>query len=180
VYRGEIYQVWVHTGSENVVCELSMVGKRRIRQLHASEPEDFLPFVKHAVGSNQPTDPAAALLKRKLKFAFALDVSRRIVEADGIIDEGEKDFLRRTFSDEELAELGLDEADDQMRMYDQAEAELKDLLGHHEKLALLSTFFAACYSDGKLDVREIRLIKEASSVLGIDNSDVVSYLQKLW
>ena len=54
------------------------------------------------------------------------------------------------------------------------------MLGYHEKLGLLSTFFAACYADGKVAVQELRALREVSSALGLENADVVKYLQRLW
>jgi uncharacterized tellurite resistance protein B-like protein len=53
-------------------------------------------------------------------------------------------------------------------------------LGHHDKLAMIGLFFSACYSDGSLDAREMRVLKEAGEMLGLTTREVVDYLQRFW
>ena len=54
------------------------------------------------------------------------------------------------------------------------------MLGHHDKLAMIGLFFSACYSDGTLDAREMRVLKDAADALGVERERVVQYLQRFW
>ena len=119
-------------------------------------------------------------LRAQLKLAFAYRVAERVVEADGQVLDDERAFLMRTFPAEQLEELWLDDLGLRDQLAERAETELRDLIGYHEKVGLLSTFFAACLADGSIAVQELKVLKEASQTLGLDKTEVVNYLQKLW
>ena len=184
MWRDELHQIWLHDAHERPCClSLKPMG-HRVRRADTlfddATVRDFVPHISHAVARFDGADSAAVHHKLQLKMAFALQTAERVVEADGVVDDDEVAFLARTFPEEEVKRLWLDDVALRDTLARQAGEELKELLGYHEKLALLSTFFAACYSDGKLEVRELRVLKEASATLGLKSEDVVTYLQKLW
>ncbi len=184
IWRGELHQVWSRddAGQPSFVS-LSALGSR-VRRVETpfedAEPRDFGPHIAHAVARFGEATSVDVHHKDQLKMAFALQTAERVIEADGVIEDDELAFIARTFPEEDVKRLWLDDTALRDTLARQAGEELKDLLGYHEKLALLSTFFAACYSDGKLEVRELRVLKEASATLGLESEDVVNYLQKLW
>jgi len=184
MWRDELHQVWLRDEGQAPYCvSLQPKGHRVNRyrtDFDSASPRDFVPHIAHAVARFDAPDSAAAHHKVQLKMAFALQTAERVVEADGVVDDDEVAFLARTFPEEDVKRLWLDDVALRDTLARQASEELKEILGYHEKLALLSTFFAACYSDGRLEVRELRVLKEASAALGLQSEDVVNYLQKLW
>ncbi len=103
-----------------------------------------------------------------------------MIEADGRVVDDERAFVLRTFPAEELEARWLDDPAVRDPLAERAATELAHMLGYHEKLALLSTFFAACYADGQVAVQELRVLKEASEALGLDREEVVEYLRRMW
>lgn len=179
---GQLWQLWDDDGTEAGVYVISGIGarvsrsRRRFSQL---ADKDFLHGVRHAVAVMPRFDPERHRQKRQLSTAFALATVRRIVDADGVVAESEKEFLANLFSAEELSALWLD--DDAMvdALARDAAKLLPPLLGHHEKLALLSMFYAASYADGRVEVRELKVLKEAAATLGLDPREVVAQLKRI-
>ncbi|MBX2798780.1 MAG: TerB family tellurite resistance protein [Myxococcales bacterium] len=116
----------------------------------------------------------------RMRLAFARHFSTRIVEADGVVREGEEEFMNSVFPAELIASLGLDGPAAQGEYLQAAQACLAGRLGHHDKLALIGLFFSACYADGSLDAREMRVLKEAGECLGLTREEVVKYLRRFW
>jgi uncharacterized tellurite resistance protein B-like protein len=142
-------------------------------------PDDVLVDLPR-VCCGPPTYGEAERHVERLRLAFALQFAQRIVEADGIVRDDEAEFMSTVFSHEALSRLRLVDASDQQRMFDEALEVLPSRLGHHDKLALIGLFFTACYSDGTLDAREMRVLKDASDALGVERTRVVKYLQRFW
>ena len=90
-----------------------------------------------------------------------------------------KAFMDATFPPDLLAMMRLSEASRRERCFKEACVELPVRLGHHDKLALMGLLFSASYSDGSVDTREMRVLKDAGDKLGLDKKDVVSYLRAL-
>jgi len=116
----------------------------------------------------------------RMRLAFAHDFAQRIVEADGVIHADEEAFMATVFHPDTLRRLGLDTDEARQTYLRLALRELPGRIGYHDKLALVGLFFTACYSDGNLDAREMRVLKDASEALGVDRERVVSYLQRFW
>ena len=115
-----------------------------------------------------------------MRLAFALQFTRRIVEADGVVREREAEFFDAVFPRDLVLRLGLDDASTQAEYFDAARVELPRTLGHHDKLGLVGLFFSACFSDGSLDAREMRILKDAGEALGLTREQVVKYLRRFW
>lgn len=182
--EGEPAHIWIERPEHKEAFTLMMGAEAervtwRTHRLQGDVEAAFLPEMGHVIGRLSVPDPSERARVDRLKLVFAHSVAHRIVEADGVVDEGEAAFLQSRFPPERLAalELGPEQREEALA---EAEAELATLLGHHEKLALLSTFYAACYADGRLEVRELRVLKEAAAVLGLERDEVVGYLQRLW
>lgn len=182
IRESQLWQLWDDDGSEAGVFAISGIGARvsRVRRRFSQlADKDFLAGVRHAVAIVPRVDPERHRQKRQLSTAFALATVRRIVDADGVVSDSEKEFLANLFTAEELAALWLD--DDAMvdALARDAVKLLAPLLGHHEKLALLSLFYAASYADGRVEVRELKVLKEAAATLGLDPREVVAQLKRI-
>jgi len=116
----------------------------------------------------------------RMRIAFARHFSQRIVEADGEVRDAEVDFLRDVFPPDLLTQLGLDEAAVEAEYLAAAREVLPGQLGHHDKLGLVGILFSVCTSDGVLDAREMRVLREAGETLGLSRETVVKYLRRFW
>lgn len=116
----------------------------------------------------------------RMRLAFARHFSTKIVEADGVVRDGEAEFMTSVFPAELLERLGLTHDAVQQEYLEAARDSLGGILGHHDKLGLIGLFFSACYSDGSLDAKEMRILKEAGDWLGLTREEVVKYLRRFW
>jgi uncharacterized tellurite resistance protein B-like protein len=116
----------------------------------------------------------------RMRLAFARHFSQRIVEADGELRVGETEFLANVFPPDLVQRLGLDEMGVEAEYLAAAREALPGQLGHHDKLGLVGLLFSACYADGNLDAREMRVLREASESLGLPRESVVKYLRRFW
>jgi len=132
-----------------------------------------------AIGVPAPYGDAEREIERK-RLAFALHFSQRIIEADGVVRQGEQAFMSSVFPDELIFRLGLSDPAVQAEYLAAARTGLSGQIGHHDKLGLIGLFFSACYSDGSLDAREMRVLKDAGEWLGLTRAEVVKYLRRFW
>lgn len=178
---GRVYQLWDRIFGEYVMYELSD-GGLRVAPIPSSRyvpPPDAL-VLAHAEGEPAPENSPENRRRDQLKMAFALHFVQRIIEADGLVQEEELAFKKRVFPDHEVEELWLDDPALLERLAAQAETELATMLGYHEKLALIGAFFGACYADGKVDIRESKVVQEAATALGLTVSAVEGVLPGVW
>jgi uncharacterized tellurite resistance protein B-like protein len=151
----------------------------RIVPLSSAEPDDIVTELPQAIavaGAYGEADREA----ERMRLAFARHFSHRIVEADGHVRAGEEEFLANVFPPDLVQRLGLDEADVEAEYLAAAREALPGQLGHHDKLGLVGLLFSACYADGSLDAREMRVLREAGETLGLSREAVVKYLRRFW
>lgn len=127
-----------------------------------------------------PPLSAADRETERMRLAFALHYATRIVEADGIVHDDEEAFLASVFPESLVERLGLSDPRTREEYLQAATQLLASRLGHHDKLALVGLFFSACYADGSLDAREMRVLKNAGDRLGLQRDEVVKYLRRFW
>jgi uncharacterized tellurite resistance protein B-like protein len=143
------------------------------------EPSDVCPELPQVVGI--PGDYGDAEREsERMRIAFARHYSQRIVDADGVVREGESEFLADVFPPEMVHRLGLDEAGVEAEYLAAAREVLPAQLGHHDKLGLVGLLFSACTSDGFLGTGEMRVLREAGETLGLSRETVVKYLRRFW
>ena len=94
--------------------------------------------------------------------------------------EDEEQFMRTVFPEALFQQLGIGLVEIRQEWLEEAVRVLPGVLGQHDKLAMVGLFFSACYSDGSLDAREMKVLKEAGEVLGLTRQEVVKYLQRFW
>lgn len=178
---GELFQVWLRRRQRTVAYGLSIADEVEwVRHQQAdADLAEFLPEASHAIAHVAAPNPIEEQRAERLKLVFAHSVAMRIVEADGVVDDAELAFLAKRFPQQQLALFGID-GDVPPELLREAEEALPELLGHHEKLGLLSTFYSACYADGRLEVNELKVLREAAEKLGLGRDEVASYLQRLW
>ncbi len=116
----------------------------------------------------------------RMRIAFARHFSRRIVEADGEVRDAEAEFLGTVFPPDLLSWLGFDEPGVEAEYLAAASEVLAGQLGHHDKLGLVGLLFSLSTSDGSLDAREMRVLREAGDLLGLSREAVVKYLRRFW
>lgn len=179
---GELLQLW-RQDRQGLFCErLRRVEGRVERQccrVGEAETSSFLPRLSHALIEGGRVDQADTRRKQRFEMAFAYRVAQRIIEADGVIDSDEASFLRASFPSDRMAALGLQDAVVREEVADMAEAQLAQLLSHHEKLALLNLFYGTSRADGRVAVGELNALREAAATLEIDSGEVVRYLARL-
>ncbi len=178
--RGQSYQVWTRDDGELWAWRLVMYPDETIR-VHRTRPaiarpDAFLAQLSHAEGTIPPIASGEAELER-MRMAWTLHFAERIVAADGVVDDDEKLFLSKVFPQATLVNVGLSEGSDRVRWFQHATATLPDVLGHHDKLALLTLLFTVCYSDGQVEAAEMKILGEAGEALGLQRQDVLSFLQ---
>ena len=179
VKEGRAYRVWVRDELGVGALAVHWHDDYHLRRITPDTARDdhFLPGLPHAVGlvpEIETTD------KQQMLVAFAMRVAEEIVGADEVVEDAEIEFLQKVFPFELTERLGLHDPSTYQALGDRARAELPNLLGHHEKLALLGLFYSACYADGVLEVRELTVMREAAEQLGLEKQEIVDYLRKLW
>lgn len=182
VKSGKMYQLWSMIEDQPRYLRMKM-GASRLSIVGASvdsvEPSDFLPYLKHVVAGRRRVRDEDWRMER-MRIAFAHHYSKLIMESDGIIHADEREFMARVFPPEVMESMGMSTHLARKEALEEALKELPALLGHHDKLAMVGLFFSVCHADGTLDAREMRVLKDAASVLGLDGNQVVGYLTRLW
>lgn len=180
--EGKLLQLWDLGRGEPHVRDL-VLGERgvmlRERSPQDVSPDDFLEGVRHVRARPPRFEDHDADLER-MRLVFAKHFAHRIVEADGRVRDEEVVFLDTVFPGHLMHRLGLDDAARADAWFAKACETLPKALGHHDKLAMIGLFFSACYSDGNLDAREMRVLKEAGEALGLSASEVGQYLERFW
>ena len=175
----EIHRTWRRDYDGTYRVAIPALGPpsrtERLTEDHGPDgPEEFADAI-----ADTGTDPGIRSERERLKLAFATQVAREITGSDGVLHDREQAYMSENFSEEKLAAYGLDDESGFSVALTEADERLAEMLGHHEKLALLSGFFAACWADGNVDVRELRALREASAVLGLQPQEVAGYLLKV-
>lgn len=175
----EVHRLWRHDAEGPYRLAIRNLGPpSETVRLGADDPPDGPEEYPNAV-ADTGTDPGFAHERDRLKLAFATAVARDIVGSDNILDDREVKFLEQHYGTEARARYGLDDEESLAAAVAEAEENLSEMLGHHEKLALLSVFFGVCWADGNIDVRELRALRDASARLGLEPQETASYLLKV-
>ncbi len=153
---------------------------RPLTLLRSTATADDVPPELRAVLAADPVYGDDQRRDEQLRLAFAMHFTDTIVAADGVVRDQESAFVANLFPPEVVRSLGLEEPAVRREHFDEACTVLRERLGHHDKLALIGLFFSACYSDGTLDAREMRVLKEAGEQLGLTKEEVVKYLRRFW
>lgn len=182
VKSGKMYQLWSRLAEEPRCLSVEAVdGRTAIVSRSPTEvgSADFLPYVRHVTFARRAVRDEDWRMER-MRIAFAHHFSQSIVEADGVLHADEREFMQRVFPEDMMTSMGMDQRAAYNQALNEAKVQLPLLLGHHDKLAMIGLFFSVCHSDGTLDAREMRVLKEAAAILGLEGNQVVSYLTKLW
>jgi uncharacterized tellurite resistance protein B-like protein len=141
--------------------------------------DDVCPELPQAIG--RPVELGEEDLEaERMRIAFARNYSHAIAEADGAVREAEAEYLADLFPPDLVSRIGLDEPDAEAEYLAAAREVLATQLGHHDKLGLVGLLFSVSTSDGFLDAREMRVLREASEALGLSRETVVKYLRRFW
>lgn len=182
VKSGKMYQLWSTIDGQPRVLRLDQVDGRLVIAGQGPGdvgPADFLPYVRHVTAARRKVRDEDYRMER-MRIAFAHHFAQRIIESDGVITGDEREFMARVFPSDVMQAMGMDSHEARKAALDEALAELPVSLGHHDKLAMIGLFFSVCHSDGSLATAEMRELKEAASVLGLEGAEVVGYLRRLW
>lgn len=182
VKSGKMYQLWSMIEDRARYLRMALnEGRLTIvgSGVETVMPSDFLPYLKHVVAARWRVRDEDWRVER-MRIAFAYHFSQAVMEADGVIHADEREFMARVFPSDVMESMGMGDREARKVALAEALEELPGLLGHHDKLAMIGLFFSVCHADGNLDAREMRVLKEAASVLGLEGNEVVAYLTRLW
>ncbi len=180
---GSVEQIWVEEQGELVASRLVLHPDDVVR-IHRTRPDvaradAFLPGVGHVVGVERDLTEADLEIAR-MRLAWTLDHARQIVAADGKIDAQEARFLETVFPETVLNEMRIGSEAERAAVAAVAKERLPNVLGYHDKLALVSLLFSCSYSDGQLEASEMKVVREAGAALGLSRDDVVAWLRRYW
>ncbi len=180
---GEAHVLWSRDGDgtrwlRKLVLDEGGVQPVRIDADEAG-PHEVAAELPGALGLPAPYGDAEREVER-MRLAFALHFSRQIIEADGVVQDSEAEFMANVFPPELIERLGLTDDRAQREYLEASRDGLQGRIGHHDKLGLIGLFFSACYSDGSLDAREMRVLKDAGEWLGLTREELVKYLRRFW
>lgn len=182
VKSGKMYQLWSLVEDIPRCLRLEFRGERLAvvgETEKSAKSSMFLPYLKHVVATRRAIKDEDWRMER-MRIVFAHHFSEKIIEADGVVHDDEKEFLARVFPADVMRQMGVDTDEPYKQALDEAFEQLPNVLGHHDKLAMIGLFFGACHSDGNLAATEMKVLKEAATSLGVKGSEVVNYLTKLW
>lgn len=182
VKSGKMYQLWSLVEDIPRCLRLEFRGERLAvvgETEESAKPSMFLPYVKHVIAARRTVKDEDWRMER-MRIVFAHHFSKAIIEADGVVHPDEKDFLARVFPADVMRQMGVDGEEAYATALEEAFEQLSAVLGHHDKLAMVGLFFGACHSDGNLAATEMKILKQAASALGVEGTEVVRYLTKLW
>jgi len=182
VKSGKMYQLWSMIEDDPRYLRLNWEGGRVLVVGDVAAdvgPSDFLPYMKHVIAGRREIRDADWSMER-MRIAFAHHFSEQIVNADGVVHPDERLFMARVFPPDVMVSMQMNTAEERSKVLAEALEKLPHLLGHHDKLAMVGLFFSVCHSDGTLDACEMRVLKDAATVLELDGNEVVRYLTKLW
>ena len=120
----------------------------------------------------------------QLQIAFAVQIAREIVAADGILDIDEMRLLMLVFPDELMRACRFVGPDTNLteayhRAYVEALRVLPMILDTDQKLELLTLFHRTCVVDGELHPKELVVLRSAATSLGLDGTAVKTHLRTL-
>jgi uncharacterized tellurite resistance protein B-like protein len=120
----------------------------------------------------------------RLKLAFAVSIAKEIVDADTTMDYSEFKLFGQIFPNHLLVEQGFVDGEGRFTealgaAWAEARQVLPQALSREDKLDVLTIFYGASIADDELDSRELRVIREASSLLGISFEDLSRHLAEV-
>lgn len=109
----------------------------------------------------------------RMKYAFALHVTRALVNADDAVHEQEVALVQKSFPLARLEELGFVEPGGQKltpafhALRREAVDKLPTALSHAEKLEFVAWLKQVCEADGHVDEREAEIVARTEKLLGL-------------
>jgi uncharacterized tellurite resistance protein B-like protein len=175
---GQAYHVW-HAGRGGPFTPvLRRAGVRLVRErrrLADAFADQFLPGAHHALGVEERNQRSL-----RQQGAIILRTVQQVIEADGVIEKAEASFFTGWFTPELRDELHLSTAALVDEAYRLAIDELPRTLSEERRLALLNVPLAASIADGRIDPRELAVIRSTGERLGLPADAVADYLTKIW
>ncbi len=142
-----------------------------------AESEDLPPW--------QRITPGAAAYSRaeedveRMRLAFALHHALRILHTTNS-PSADRAYFDELFPPDLIERLQLHDPARRHAVVVDAQRILPNVLGHHDKLAMVGLLYSVCFSDGPLGAAQMRALRDAAHELGVTNDQVVQYLQRLW
>ncbi len=120
----------------------------------------------------------------QLQVAFAAQVAREIVAADGVIDIDETRLLLMVFPDTLMRSCRFVGAGQRLteafhRAHREALHVLPLVLDAGHKLDLVTLFHRTCVVDGVLHPKELAVLRRAAARLGLERAEVERHLRGL-
>ena len=120
----------------------------------------------------------------RLQVAFAVQVARNIVDADGFLDMDEVELLCLVFPNDWMRALGFIDENTELtpavgQWYQRSLRELPRRLDHDQKLNLVTLFHRTCVADGQLHHRELSILMDAAKKLHLPRDHVKVHISML-
>ncbi len=179
---GQLHQVWLSSPGGIVALSIGWREEGPIAvpvKLEDADLSMFLPTVTHAKVVPGDRKKQVHSHADRLKAAFAMAVSQRIMDSDGKRPEPEVEFFERTFSRRLLRSMDLEDQTTLHALQTEADAELCDHIDLEQKLGLIGLFYRVCQADGFVDDRELIELRAAATRLGLTSEQVTEYLENV-
>ncbi len=120
----------------------------------------------------------------QLQVAYACNIAREIVAADGILDIDEMRLLMMVFPDDLMRNCRFVGPDTRLteayhRAYVEATRVLPLVLDAQQKLELVTLFHRTCVVDGELHPKELVVLQRASKALDVPPARLQQHLAAL-
>ena len=142
-----------------------------------SESEDLPAWQRVTPGSTTYSDAEEHI--ERMRLAFALHHALRILHTTNA-PSADRGYFDELFPPDLVHRLELHDPSRRWAAVEEARRILPQVLGHHDKLAMVGLLFSVCFSDGPLGATQMKALRDAAHELGVSNDQVVRYLQRLW
>ncbi|MEO0601975.1 MAG: hypothetical protein AAF211_11105 [Myxococcota bacterium] len=115
----------------------------------------------------------------RMRLAFALHHALRILHTTNS-PTADRGYFDELFPPELVERLRLHDPNERWGAVEDARRILPQVLGHHDKLAMVGLLYSVCFSDGPLSAPQMRALRDAAHELGVTSDQVVRYIQRLW
>ena len=114
--------------------------------------------------------------KNQLKYAFAMEMVKQVIEAKEHILEVERTYFFGCFPKELILKLQLENPNQRRECFEEAIRQLPQILTYDEKLQIVGMCLGAGLCNDQLGFREFSIIELTATSLEISTEGLVSYI----
>ena len=114
--------------------------------------------------------------KEQLKYAFAMEMVKQVIEAKEHVLDVEKNYFFTCFPTELIVKLALENPEHRKACFLEALRKLPQILDHDEKLQIVGMCLGAGLCTDHLGFREFSIIELTATSLEISTEQLVSFI----